>query len=241
MSNIPSLYVGNRKLFPRMGLHKRDVEKTLLPDPAEENLQPDQEDLDDDVKAKAEKAFQDLVDVIGSPEKAHKALRQILVKAGAAQESGGRTTFPLEDAAKRDSESLRYSRGVGDAETPDLPESGRDWHGTVPGVPDVPKDEKPGESVVDIGKTPQEEAAGYKKLKDQNEETKKAMAGAPRFSPGPFTAPREAEFLLQYGYTPEEVQSGDFRIAPWMRAEFNRQQMGVVYKSLSSLAWRLRR
>lgn len=236
MSKLPSLYCNNSVLFPRGKLSKRDKSMTI-PDPAEEDLQPSDEEFDP--KALAKKYVERLAQAAGSKERAAKILKALveqLAKAGAAQESGGRTTFPKEDRAKEEEESQRYPRGVGSAETPDLPERGSDWHGTVPGVPDVPEDEP-----MDIGKTPQEEAAEFKQFKDKNEETKKSLAGAPRFSPGPFVPPREADFLLQYGYSPEEIKSGDYKISPWMRAEFNRQQMGVVHKSLSDLVGRLRR
>jgi hypothetical protein len=222
--SLPSLYL-NSKLFPRGRLAKRD-KSIKLPDPADENLQPDPEDLEE---------------------------AEATAKAGAAQESGGRYTFPSEDQAKREEDSPKFPRGEGSAETPDLPERGGDWHGTVPGVPDVPEDSED----VDVGKTGQEQGEDRpKKTKKQptpgnpanpppqpskTEEAIKALAGAPRFSPGPFVPPREAEFLLQYGYSPEEISSGDFRISPWMRAEFNRQQTSVIRKSINGLLGRISR
>lgn len=71
-------------------------------------------------------------------------------KAGADQESAGQFTMPTGKQAKReyDDSFSRQPSGVGGNETPDLPERGRDWHGTVAGVPDEnqePSDEEGGD------------------------------------------------------------------------------------------------
>lgn len=249
---LPSIYL-HSKLFPRGRLAERD-KAIKLPDPAEENLQPEQDELPEEIKSWAHKAIHRIIESAGGIEKARRLL-MAMAKAGAAQESSGRHTFPSEDQAKREEESPRSHRGVGNAGTPDLPERGADWHGTVPGVPDVPEDSED----VDTGKTGDEQGQDRpnpKKKQEQptpghpanpplqpskTEEAIKALAGAPRFSPGPFTPPREAKFLLEFGYSPEEIKSGDYRVAPWMRAEFNRQQTSVINKSIDGLLGRISR
>jgi len=248
---LPSIYL-HSKLFPRGKLSKQD-KAIKLPDPAEENLQPEQDELPEEIKSWAHKAIHRIIESAGGIEKARRLL-MAMAKAGAAQESGGRHTFPSEDQVKREEDSPRSHRGVGHAGTPDLPERGGDWHGTVPGVPDVPEDSED----VDTGKTGEEQGQDRPKPKKQEqptpghpanpppqpsktEEAIKALAGAPRFSPGPFVPPREAKFLLEFGYSPEEIKQGDYRVAPWMRAEFNRQQTSVINKSIDGLLGRISR
>jgi bacterioferritin len=156
-------------------------------------------------------------------------------KAGADQESAGRITSPSDAQAKReyDHSFARQTEGESGSPTPDLPERGRDWHGTVPGVPDEPQD----------GDEDQEEAQKYFKPpkdflnpeeEDQTDKAIKALAGASRFTRGSVIPPREREFMLQNGYTPVEIESGAV-MTPRLRAEFNQFVANSVHKSLSSL------
>jgi bacterioferritin (cytochrome b1) len=147
-----------------------------------------------------------------------------------ADMSAGKTTNPSEDQAKReyDNSFSRFPRGVAGGSTPDLPERGRDWHGTVPGVPDEPQDDEEEEKYfkdpVDLLKP---------KSCDSTDEAIKALAGAARFA-APIMPPREREFMLQNGYTEDEISNGA-TLTPRLRAEFNRYMAGSVRKSLSSL------
>jgi rubrerythrin len=154
-----------------------------------------------------------------------------------ADMSAGRDTNPSEKQRKReyDNSFARHPEGISGGSTPDLPERGRDWHGTVPGVPDEPQD---GEEEED-----QKEAQDYFKLpKDflktktskSTDEAIKALAGAARFSSGPVMPPREVEFMLSNGYTPEEIDNGA-AMTPRLRAEFNRFVANSVHKSMNSI------
>jgi bacterioferritin len=149
-----------------------------------------------------------------------------------ADMSAGKNTKPSDKQAKReyDHSFARQIQGESGQPTPDLPDRGRDWHGTVPGVPDEPQD---GEEEED-----QKEAQSYFKLpkdflkqKSHNDEAIKALAGVARFSSGPVMPPREAEFMLQNGYTPEEIDNGAV-MTPRLRAEFNRFIANSVHKSI---------
>jgi bacterioferritin len=134
----------------------------------------------------------------------------------------------------------RDTEGVSGQTTPDLPERGRDWHGTVPGVPDEPKADEEDEKK-------QQDAHGYfnelpdllhRKLPKKDEKTQtaiKALAGAPRFSRGPVIPPTARDFLLQFGFTDEEIQSGSAEMTPRMRSLYNRDLLTKVRKSLTRL------
>lgn len=209
---LPRIYVDS-KLFPR-GRLKDGIKKTSIPDLQNEDIQPDEEEGVASVLA-------------GEEDK--------VAKAGAAQESMSRTTFPRGKQARREyKESFdREPRGVGSAGTPDLPDRGRDWRATVPGVTDVPED-----SEVDIGKTPEEEAQLYK---EKNDAAIKAFAAAPIFRTGPVVPPREMSFLVENGYSREDVMSGRYAFTPRLRAEYNRRMSKSVQKSIENLTpWRSR-
>jgi hypothetical protein len=98
---------------------------------------------------------------------------------------------------------------------------------------DVPED-----SEVDIGKTPEEEARLYK---EKNDEAIKAFAAAPIFRTGPVVPPREMSFLIENGYSREDVMAGRYAFTPRLRAEYNRRVTSAVKKSLENLTpWRSR-
>lgn len=187
----------------------------------------------------------------------------MLLKAGAAQESTGKHTFPSEKQAEREYEHSfeRQPTGEGGAETPDLPDRGRDWHGTVPGVPDEdqePADEDDSDEPSKNGvqkvwadpTTPfvQEGSKSKEPVENQEQQASavksitaaaiKAFSGAPRFAQGPLVPPREKDWLLTQGYSPEEVASGQVQITSRMRGEFNRWLQGTIRKSFDSLLGR---
>jgi bacterioferritin len=163
-------------------------------------------------------------------------------KAGAAQESGESWMPKPQKQRKREYDSSFYrdsQPGISGGAGPDLPDRGRDWHGTVPGVPDEPGAEgsriqdqldRPPVNLVD------DEPDAKKVLSQKNAEAKKALAAAPRFSPGPFIAPREKEFLRTKGWSDEDLESGEKLMTPRLRAEFNRWLTSTVRKSIGRLA-----
>lgn len=163
-----------------------------------------------------------------------------MIKAGATQESG-QSRMPRSEATSNREHDHSFDRvpmGISGGQTPDLPERGRDWHGTVPGVPDEPQDggddddnlDKPPENLVE----PITEAA-KSLLTSFNDPAMKALSGAPIFSPGPFVPPPEREWMIRHGYNENEVDSGKVRMSSRQRAEFNRWLNSTVQKSISDL------
>lgn len=220
MSSKPSLYLDS-KLFHRPVRDVRGQDKSMtVPDPQLEPLEPDA----DESVSETRKATALLKDVVAK-----------IDKAGATQESGEGWVPESQQQRRRgyDRSFLRDSRGISGGASPDLPEQGRDWHGTVPGVPDEPRKtdeedlDRPPVNLVDS--TPDSEEP--KKI---NDEAKKALAAAPRFSPGPFVAPREREFLRMRGWSNEDIESGQASMSPRLRAEFNKWLTSSVQKSISS-------
>ncbi|MCJ7424008.1 hypothetical protein MUP01_07040, partial [Candidatus Bathyarchaeota archaeon] len=72
-------------------------------------------------------------------------------------------------------------------------------------------------------------------VKSLTEAAIKAFSGAPRFAQGPLVPPREKDWLLTQGYSPEEVMSGQVQINSRMRGEFNRWLQGTIRKSFGRL------
>lgn len=196
----------------------------------------------------------------------------------AKAQSGGRETMPPEPQAQRayNQSFARFPMGISGDPTPDTQEQGQDWHGTVPGVPDVPPDEE-GSGVQDQSeqafKEPQsllsedtkekkkgppepvnlmapsdqiqEQAAARQNqqpsappvaAKSFTEDAMKSLAAAPRFSSGPVVPPRERTFLLEQGFSPEDVDAGVVNMTPRMRALFNRNLLSAVQKSITRLS-----
>jgi len=149
--------------------------------------------------------------------------------------SSGRDTMKPEKQkmAEYDHSFARHPEGESGQPTPDLPERGRDWHGTVPGVPDEPQgspeEEKEMEEAQEYFRDPKDLLSG--KSVAHTDEAIKALAGAARFSSGPFVPPQEREFMLQNGYTPDEIEAGA-QLTPRLRAEYNRTAAMMVTKSL---------
>jgi len=165
-----------------------------------------------------------------------KALQQLIDFLNKANVSAGKDTKKPEQQAIGAYEHTfaRQVEGITGAPTPDLPERGRDWHGTVPGVPDEPEappdEEKRQEEAQQYFKPPPNPLAPIK-----TEEAKKALAGAPRFTQGPVVPPRAVDFLLQFGFTPEEIFAGEANMTTIMRARYNRQLQSSIRKSIMSL------
>lgn len=63
----------------------------------------------------------------------------------------------------------------------------------------------------------------------------KSLAGAPRFTTGPITPPKEKKFLLEQGFAPEDIDAGAVSMTPRMRAQFNRDLLSAVQKSVRNL------
>jgi len=171
-----------------------------------------------------------------------KAIRTLeMIKAGAAQESGESWMPQPGKQRKREYDSSFHrdaQPGISGGATPDLPERGRDWHGTVPGVPDEPGAQ--GSKIEDELDHPPANLVDDKSdaktvLEEKNAEAKKALAAAPRFSPGPFIAPPERDFLRTKGWSDEDIERGDRPMPPRLRAEFNRWLTSTVRKSIERL------
>jgi bacterioferritin len=158
-----------------------------------------------------------------------------------ADMSSGRDTMKPESQkmAEYDHSFARTPEGEGGSPTPDLPDRGKDWHGTVPGVPDEPQgedeeDEKEMEEAREYFRKPKDFLASKGVAHQQStDEAIKALSGAARFSPGPFIPPQEKEFMLQQGYTTEEIDAGA-QLTPRLRAEFNTHAAQQVSKSLNA-------
>ena len=168
-------------------------------------------------------------------------------KAGAAQESTGRWTLEDPVQAKREQEHGLYRQptGVSGGPTPDLPERGKDWHGTVPGVPDEPQDDDE-EEIEETWAAPKPILESEKK---KTSEVSKALASycrtqqrardvlksLPDLHIGPDLSPRELEFLKSQGVDDDAIIRGNLRITPRMRVEFRQFMTDRVFKSLSGL------
>jgi hypothetical protein len=158
-----------------------------------------------------------------------KGMIEALQKAGAAQISGdasypipeGRRAREYEHSFKRDAPGIR---GV---DTPDLPEQGKKW-------PEGSDDEgldRPPQNLVNIEDT---EAKAVREIMSRaTSEAKKALAAAPRFSPGPFVSPPEKEYLKLIGYSDDEIESGGATMSPRVRAEFNKWLTSTIRKSIT--------
>lgn len=269
--------------------------KEIIPDPQNEDLQPDEEDGvasvlvgDDDLVTKADreliihhekKMMEHQTRMVASPtnEEANQnaeamglhllargrimrgdaragktsieanAASAKIKKAGAAQESTGRWTLEDPLQARREHEQGLYRQpvGVSGGPTPDLPERGRDWHGTVPGVPDEPEDESE-EEVKKIWGAPK---PIFKEEKESEPVIKKALVpyyaaqhraqdilkALPDLSVGLDLTPREVEFLKSQGVNEEDIIRGRVDITPRMQTEFQRFMTDRVFKSLSGL------
>lgn len=150
-------------------------------------------------------------------------------------ESAGRTTMPSEKQAKReyDHSFARFPRGISGVTTPDLPERGRDWHGTVPGVPDEPqdddKDQKESESYFS---DPKDLLKPTSVAKSINKEALDQLSQMPVFTRSQCLNQKEKDFLLSKGYHLNDIRSGNIMMRPWQRNEYNRWLANSIVDSI---------
>lgn len=226
-AELPSLMPKTPK--PRTVTLFGKAKNETIPDPQNEDIQPDETDG----VASA---------VVGDDD--------LVVKAGAAQESTGRWTIEDPVQAKREYEHgfERQPGGISGGPTPDLPERGRDWHGTVPGVPDEPQDddEEPAEetwgppkpileSEKKKGKKPEQVNKALVPYQHAQQRARDILKALPEIQVGPDLSPREREFLKSQGWDDEDILRGRIRITPRMQTEFQRFMTDRVFKSLSGL------
>jgi len=219
--SIPSLYL-HSKLFHRPVRDVRDnsdrdrkvkIKIKSMPDSQFEKLEPDPEN--------------GLETAAATTKKATDLLRAMAVKAN----PGSTALLPQTEGQRATQYSDGHSTsGIRGVETPDLPNRGAHW----PESPE-PKNEnvdKPPINLVD--QEPDADKAVQKIMQGANEEAKKAFVAAPRFSPGPFVAPREKQFLQMHGYSDEDIDRG-FIMPPRLRAAFNKWLTATVQKSIGEL------
>lgn len=162
---------------------------------------------------------------------------KLLEEFSKAGMSAGKESNPSEIQAKReyDHSFARYGEGESGVVTPDLPDRGRDWHGTVPGVPDEPQV---------IGKDEQTEAEEdfqkpkpilADKSKSINDLAIKSLASLPYFEVEPEVPPREIDFLVKSGYSEDMVTAGEIYMNPILRSQFNKTLLSAVKEAVKTL------
>lgn len=159
--------------------------------------------------------------------KAIQILNELISKAGAAQMSGD-SYYPIPEGRRKrqyDNSFHRDAPGIRGSDTPDLPEQGRDWpEGTDDSLDRPPKN---------LVNAEENETKAVREIMNRaNSDAKKALAAAPRFSPGPFVAPPEREYLKLRGYSDDEINSGAATMSPRVRAEFNKWLTSTIRKSI---------
>ncbi len=150
-------------------------------------------------------------------------------------ESAGRTIMPSEKQAKReyDHSFARYPRGISGSTTPDLPERGRDWHGTVPGVPDEPQDDDKDQKESEAYFSDPKNLLSKKSIaKSFNLDAVSTLSQMPFFQKSMATTKKEQEFLLKKGYNETDVQLGRIYLRPWERREYNRWLASSIVDSI---------
>lgn len=158
----------------------------------------------------------------------------MLEKFSKASMSSGRETFPSEIQAKREHghSFARYSQGVSGSSTPDLPDRGRDWHGTVPGVPDEPqtigKDEQKEDEEAFLDPKP----LFGEKAKSIHDSAMKSLEDVPYFDVEQVIPPREIDFLVKSGFAEDVVVAGDAPMTPILRSQFNKILLSSVQRAM---------
>lgn len=163
--------------------------------------------------------------------------------------SSGEDTMKPESrkVAEYEHSFARRPDGITGAPTPDLPERGFDWHDEHGGPnppPATEEDEKEEKEAEEYFKKPLNPLKPPKvdlpapQPSPQTQEAQKALAGAPRFAQGPVMPPRAVDFLLEHGFTPDEILSGEANMTPRMRGLYNRNLLSKVRKSISSIGRR---
>jgi hypothetical protein len=138
-------------------------------------------------------------------------------KAGAAQQSAGRTVDPPEEEAIRSNERSYQSNliGISGATTVDDPDVGKDWHG------DEDDDESPPDSL---------------DLEDNKKSISKSIElldSIPKFK-GPYKyTNKEIEFLLEKGFDLKEIESCGIEITKQLRSEFKDFLKKSIFKSIA--------
>ena len=182
-----------------------------------------------------------------------------LIKAALSSPANKETAISGKQGKREyDSSFSRQYTGVGNAETPDKPEVGKDWHGTVPGVKDEPqeladgtvddsKEDKEiplvwGDSKVpfesDEKITTKKEKSFTSKLNSLHKSTASAIqlfGQIPNFEPKAMFTPYEKDWLLTKGYSEKSIDSGTVRFNKILRSEYTQWVQGTIKKSISNL------
>jgi len=148
--------------------------------------------------------------------------------------SAGRNTMPSEKRAKKEYSTsfARYPRGISGVTTPDLPDRGKDWDNEVDEEEEQKEAEATFKDPVNLLNTKNKKSVS----KSFTSIALKALAGAPIFATGPLVPPAEKRFLVEQGYSPDEIDSGVVQLTPRLRGEYNRWLTRTVKKSLSSIS-----
>jgi bacterioferritin len=150
-----------------------------------------------------------------------------LIKAGTDQESAGRQT--VTEGQSNRGYSRDFARvapgGISGSSNPDFPWRGRVWH-----KEDEEKEEESEDGNFDKKPKNLLENKDY----SANKEAMKALSNVPCFSSSSSINPKEKDFMLENGYTEEEIEGGA-QLTPRLRAMFNRFLRDQVSKSVSSL------
>jgi hypothetical protein len=161
--------------------------------------------------------------------KAIDILNDMIRKAGSAQQSGD-SYYPIpagRRAREHKNSLMRDAPGIRGGSTPDLPDRGQSW----PEGSDEEGLDRPPQNLVNPEEN--ENKAVREIMNRATSEAKKALAGAPRFSPGPFVSPPEREYLKTRGYSDGEIDAGSATMSPRVRAEFNKWLTSTVRKSIA--------
>lgn len=152
--------------------------------------------------------------------------------------SAGKHTMPFNCQAARENDNSfqRYSRNISGSASPDLPDRGRDWHGTA--TPDDPTDDAPltdeEKREIESGKCSSERPflTEQKSISKKVKKSLKTLASVPQFFNQFTLSPKEQEFLLSKGYDSEQVRLGKIYMTPRMRSDFNMYISTQLQKSL---------
>jgi hypothetical protein len=157
--------------------------------------------------------------LIPDPQKEDLHPESSVEKAGAAQQSAGRTVDPSEEEAIRSKERSYQSNllGISGATTVDDPKVGKDWHG------DEDEDGSPSDSF---------------NLEDNKKSINKSIEllnSIPKFK-GPYEyTNKEIEFLLKKGFNLKEIESCGIEITKQLRSEFKDFLKKSIFKSIASI------
>jgi hypothetical protein len=140
-------------------------------------------------------------------------------KAGAAQQSAGRTVDPSEEEAIRSNERSYQSKllGISGATTIDDPKVGKDWHG------DGDEEESSSNSF------------DLEENKKSINKSIELLDSIPKFK-GPYEyTNKEIEFLLKKGFDLEEIELCNVKITKQLRSEFKDFLKKSIFESIASI------